>query len=150
MSPLEAGDTDMLNDECPSGRFDPVVVRALRWSATPPSFTSSSQAIDRLARLEQAQYGPMSMNGTGSVRDERDEQLARAGYLLVVGTDRFVRAVAGFVWRIARFLLKQGMTRRQIGAQPSGGGRKTQAAARIINAPSAVFAPSVEIEADAE
>jgi len=35
-------------------------------------------------------------------RDERDEQLMRAGHLLVAGIGRFFRAIAAFVWRIAR------------------------------------------------
>jgi hypothetical protein len=137
----------MLNDGYPSSRFNPlrsrVVHAALRGSTMLPGFTSTSQAIDRLARLEEAQGGSMSMNGTVSVRDERDERLERAGYLLVVGTDRFVRAVAAFVWRVARSLMKQGVTRQQIGSAERGR-KKDLGAARVVNAHSAVLAPSVE------
>lgn len=114
----------MMNDGYPPDRFDPLR-SALRWSSMLPSFTSSCQAAYRLARLKEAQNGSMSMNGTGSMRDERDERLARAGYLLVVGTDRLVRAVAARVWSIACTLIRQGATRRQIGARPSASRRST-------------------------
>jgi len=66
--------------------------------------------------------GPTSrsrMNAPGFVRDKRDEQLERAGYLLVVYADRLVRAVAALVLRIGRSVMKQVATRRQIGARPS-------------------------------
>jgi hypothetical protein len=37
--------------------------------------------------------------------DERDEQLMRTGYFLVTSFDWFFRAIAAFVWRIARLLI---------------------------------------------
>jgi hypothetical protein len=58
------------------------------------------------------------------IRNERDERWERAGYLLIVGTDRFVRAVAAFVWRIARSVMEHGVTRRQIGTRRSAGRTK--------------------------
>ena len=58
------------------------------------------------------------------VRDEREERLTRAGYLLVVGIDGFVRAVAALVWSIARSAMKHGMIWLQIGS-PEAGGRET-------------------------
>src|SRR5262249_34705046 len=100
----------MVSHEYPPNRFDPVVLKAFRRSTMLPSFTSPSQAIDRLARLEEARDAPMGMNGTGSVRDERDERLERAAYLLVVGIDRLVRAIAAFGWRIGRFLTGRSAT----------------------------------------
>ena len=72
--------------------------------------------------------GPMSrsgMNAPGSVRDKRDERLERAGYLLVVYTDRFVRAVAALVLRVGRYPMEQVLTRRQTGARP--GASRTRA-----------------------
>jgi len=92
----------MVSHEYPPNRFDPVGLEAFRRATMLPSFTSPSQAIDRFVRLGEARDAPMGMNGTGSVRDERDERLERAGYLLVVGIDRLVRAIAAFGWRIVR------------------------------------------------
>jgi len=63
-----------------------------------------------LARLEVARDAPLGMQGIGSVRDERGEWLQRAGYLLVVGIDRLVRAIAAFGWRIVRFLTRRNVT----------------------------------------
>jgi hypothetical protein len=104
----------MLNDGYSPSKIDPlrsgVVLGALGWSAMLPSFVSASQAVDRLARLEEARDASMGMNGTGSVRDERDERLERAGYLLVVGIDRLVRAIAAFGWRIVRSLTRRNVT----------------------------------------
>ena len=48
--------------------------------------------------------------GSGSVRDERDERLERAGYLLIVSIDRLVRAIAAFGWPIVRFLTRRRVT----------------------------------------
>jgi hypothetical protein len=90
----------MVSHEYPPNGFDQAVLKAFRRASMLPSFTSPSQAIDRLARLEEARDASMGMNGTGSVRDERDERLERAGYLLVVGIDRLVRAIAAFGWRM--------------------------------------------------
>ena len=104
---LQEENTDMASHEYPPTRFDPVVLKAFRQATMLPSFTSPSQAIDRLARLEEARHAPMGMNGTGFVRDERDERLERAGYLLVVGIHRLVRAIAAFGWRIGRFLTRR-------------------------------------------
>jgi len=59
------------------------------------------------------------MNEPDFLRDKRDERLERAGYLLVVYADRFVRAVAALVLRVGRYATKQIMTRRQMGARPS-------------------------------
>src|SRR5262249_54559553 len=96
----------MLNDGYPPNRFDPVrsgtVLGALGWSAMLPSLTSSAHAVDRLARLDEAQRGQMSMNRTGFVRDERDERLQRAGYLLVVYVDGLVRTAAALVLAMTR------------------------------------------------
>jgi hypothetical protein len=100
----------MVSHEYPPNRFDPVVLKAFRRSTMLPSFTSPSQAVDRLARLEEARDAPMGMRGIGSVRDQRDERLERAGYLLVVGIDRLVRAIAAFGWRIVRFLTRRNVT----------------------------------------
>jgi len=100
----------MVSREYPPNRFDPVALKAFRQSMMLPSFTSPSQAIDRLARLEEARDASMGMNGTGSARDERDERLERAGYLLVVGIDRLVHAFAAFGWRIVRSLTRRGVT----------------------------------------
>lgn len=48
----------MQNDGYPPGRFDPlkagVVLGAMGWWAMLPTFTSSSQALDRLAMVEEA------------------------------------------------------------------------------------------------
>lgn len=62
------------------------------------------------------------MNAPGFVPDKRDERLERAGYLLVVYTDRLVCAVAALVLRICRSAMKQVVTRRQTGARPSATG----------------------------
>ena len=100
----------MVSYEYPPNRFDPVVLKTFGRATMLPSFTSPSHAIDRLARLEEARHAPMGMNGTGSMRDERDERLERAGYLLVVGIDRLVRAIAAFAWRIVGPLTRRGVT----------------------------------------
>jgi hypothetical protein len=63
-----------------------------------------------LARLEEARDAPMGMKGIGSVRNERDEWLERAGYLLVVGIGRLARAIAAVGWRIVRFLTRRSVT----------------------------------------
>jgi hypothetical protein len=70
-----------------------------------------------VVRLEEARDAPMGMNGSGFVREERDERLERAGYLLVVGIDRLVRAIAAFGWRIVRFLTKRSMTAERCSAR---------------------------------
>jgi hypothetical protein len=49
------------------------------------------------------------------VRDERDERLERAGYLLVIGIDRLVRAIAAFGWRIVRFLARRNAAAERLG-----------------------------------
>lgn len=54
-------------------------------------------------------------------RDERDEQLMRAGYLLVVSIGWFFRATAAFVRRIARHLIDPSMIRRQISSAEASG-----------------------------
>jgi hypothetical protein len=54
--------------------------------------------------------GLMDMNRTGSVRDERDERLERAGYLLVVGIDHLIRTIATVGWHIVRFLARRSAT----------------------------------------
>jgi len=59
------------------------------------------------------------VNAPGSARDKRDEQLERAGYLLVVCIDRFVRNAAALVLRICRYAAKQAAARPQMGARPS-------------------------------
>ena len=100
----------MVSHGYPPDRLDPVVPKAFRRSTMLPSFTSPSQAVDRLARLEEARDASTGMNATGSVRDERDERLERAGYLLVVGIDRLVHAFAAFGWRIVRSLTRRGVT----------------------------------------
>src|SRR5262249_48976194 len=102
--PLAGGDTDMVSHGYPPDRLDPVVLKAFRRSTMLPSFTSPSQAVDRLARLEEARDASTGMNATGSVRDER---LERAGYLLVVGIDRVVRAIAVLGSRIVRFVTNE-------------------------------------------
>src|SRR5262245_58963244 len=103
MSALETGDADMRNDRY-SPSIDPLrsgaVLGARGWSAMLPSFISPSQAVDRLARLEEARSASLCTDGAGSMR------LARAGYLLIVGTGRLVCAVAADVRRIARGLMK--------------------------------------------
>ena len=100
----------MVSREYPPNRFDPVVLKAFRRATVLPSFISPSQAIDRLALLEEARHAPMGTNGTGSMRNERDERLERAGYLLVVGIDRVVRAIAVLGWRLVRFLTRRSLT----------------------------------------
>ena len=89
----------MQNDGYPRGRFDPPksggVLGAMEWCAMMRCFTAPCQALDRPT----SRWG---MNAPSSVRDKRDEQLERAGYLLVVHTDRLVRAVAALVLRIGR------------------------------------------------
>ena len=97
----------MTSHEYPPNSCDPVVLKALRRSTMLPTFTSPSQAIDRWARLEEARDAPMGMNGSGSVREARDERLQRAGYLLVVGIDRLVRAIAALGWCIVRFVTRR-------------------------------------------
>jgi hypothetical protein len=97
----------MVSHEYPPNGFDQAVLKAFRRASMLPSFTSPSQAIDRLARLEEARDASMGMNGTGFVRDER---LERAGYPLVVGIDRLVRAIAAFGWRIVRSLTRRNVT----------------------------------------
>jgi hypothetical protein len=91
--------TDMVNQEYPPERFDSVVLRALRRSTLSPTFTFPSQAVDRLARLEETR--------SVYVRDEREERLERAGHLLVVGIDRLVRTIAVFGRRVVRFLTRR-------------------------------------------
>lgn len=100
----------MVSHEYPPNRFDPVVLKAFRRATMLPGFTSPSQAIDRFVRLEEVRDAPMGMNRTGSVRDERDERLERAGYLLVIGIARLVRAIAAFGWRVVRFLARRNLT----------------------------------------
>jgi hypothetical protein len=93
-----------VNDRYPPDGFDPA---AVSWSAMLPSFTSPSQAISRLARLREAQCSPMSAKETDSARDERDERLQRAGYLLVVYLDGLVGAAAAFMLAVCRRPMKQ-------------------------------------------
>lgn len=109
-------DPAVQNDTYPTGTSDPpqpgAVLGTLEWCAMMRCFTSPCQAIDR----------PMSRQGVrapASERDKRDERLERAGYLLVVYTDRFVRAVAALVLHIGRSGIKQVVARRQIGAKQS-------------------------------
>ena len=60
-----------------------------------------SNAMEELMRLHPAShYGRREHRPSGSVRDERDERLERAGYLLVVGIDHLVHAIAVVGWRI--------------------------------------------------
>jgi hypothetical protein len=62
----------------------------------------------RIAReRERRSTQALTANETGFVRDER---LERAGYLLVVGIDRLVRAIGAFGWRIVRFLTRRSVT----------------------------------------
>jgi hypothetical protein len=126
----------MLNDGSSRRRIDPlrsgVVLGARGWSAMLPSFVSASQAVDRLARLEQAQSASLRTDGAGSMR------LERTGYRLVVGTERLAGVIAGWVWSIARALMKQGVMRRR-SARPSACGNRTSVVARGINAPSVVL-----------
>jgi len=72
-----------------------------------PSFTSPSQAVDRMVRLREAQGHSMSVKGTDFVRDVRGERLQRAGYLLVVYVDGLGRAAAALVLTICRWVMKQ-------------------------------------------
>ena len=65
------------------------------------------------ARLEEVRDASMGMNGSGSVRDKRDERLERASYLLVVSIDRLVRAIAAFGWRIVRSLTRRSGTAKR-------------------------------------
>ncbi|WP_162916574.1 hypothetical protein [Dongia deserti] len=55
-----------------------------------------------------------------SSTDERDEQLMRAGYL-VVSIGWFFRTIAAFVRRIARLLIDPRMVRRQISSAEASG-----------------------------
>jgi len=117
----------MPNDGYPPNTFDPLrsgaALGALGWSAMLPSFTSSAQAVDQLAGLDEAQRGQMSMNRTGSVRDERDERLQRAGYLLVVYVDGLVRTAAALVLAICRWAMKQAVALAQAVARQAGRAR---------------------------
>ena len=49
----------MASHEYAPNSFDPIVLKAFRRSTLLPSFTSPSQAIIRLARLEEARDAPM-------------------------------------------------------------------------------------------
>jgi hypothetical protein len=93
-----------VNDRNPPGRFDSVLVT---WWTMLPSFTSPSQPVDRLVRLAEAQRRSMNVKGTDFVRDERDERLERAGYLLVVYVHRVFHCAAAFILVISRRAMKQ-------------------------------------------
>ncbi len=70
-----------------------------------------SNAMEELMRLHPAShYGRREHRPSGSVRDERDERLERAGYLLVVGIDHLVHAIAAVGWRIVWFLARRSAT----------------------------------------
>jgi hypothetical protein len=102
----------MQNDEHRPSKFDPfeegVILGAMGWWAMLPSFTFPSQVLDRLAR----QKAPRAAS------DWRDERLARAAYLSIVGIERLARAVASLVRRVGRYVAQQLLLRRQTGAQP--------------------------------
>jgi hypothetical protein len=63
--------------------------------------------MDRLVRLAEAQRRLMNVKGTDFVRDERDERLERAGYLLVVYVHRVFHCAAAFILVISRRAMKQ-------------------------------------------
>jgi hypothetical protein len=122
----------MVSHEYPPKRFDPALCKVFRRSTMLPSFTSASQAIDRLARLEEARDAPIWVEGIGSVRDERDERLERAGYLLVIGIDRLVRAIPAVGWRIVRLIKRRSVTaeRRSVRADETGPSQQARAQSR--------------------
>jgi len=93
-----------VNDRNPSGGPDSVLVG---WSTMLPSFTSPSQAVDRMVRLREAQRRSMSVKGTDFLRDDRDERLQRAGYLLVLCVAGLGRVAAALVRAIFRWVMKQ-------------------------------------------
>lgn len=101
----------MQKDQYP-GSCDPlkerVIVSAMGRLAMLPSSFLPSQASDCAARRE----------APGAASDWRDEQLARAAYLSIVGIERLVRAIASLVLRVGRYAMQQ-VSRRQIDAQPS-------------------------------
>lgn len=92
-----------------SNRPKPVaVLGTLEWCAMMRCFTSPDQASDRPTNRRR-------VNAHGSVRDKRDEQLERAGYLLVIHTHRLIRAIAAFALRIAGSTMRW----REMRARPS-------------------------------
>lgn len=112
----------MQNDRYPPERFDPlesgVVLGGMGWWAMLPTFTSPSQAVGRLVRLEEAQTRAAQAL-TIAPSPPRSPRLERAGYLLVVYPDRLVRAVAALALRVGRSAMKQVVTRRYLGARPN-------------------------------
>jgi len=82
-----------MDNEYPPNRFDPpkegVLFNAMGCCAMLPTFTFPSQA-DHHAKQE----------GRRATQDWRDQRLARAAYLLIVGIERAVRAVASLVPRV--------------------------------------------------
>ena len=86
-------------------------------SELPPVFTGLPS--------RNGQAGRLGANALSFGPDKRDEQLQRAGYLLVVHTDRLVRAAAALVIHTGRCAVKQALTLRQTvvrrGASRTGG-----------------------------
>lgn len=74
----------------------------------------------------------MQRGSPKSSANERDEQLMRAGYL-VVSIGWSFRAIAAFVRRIARLLIDPSVIRRQISSAEAGG---RESVAHMVNAPS--------------
>jgi hypothetical protein len=95
----------MTNDEDPPNGFDPlkdgILFNAMACWAMPPIFA----------------HRPARQAERPATQDWRDEQLARAAYLVIVGIERAVRAVASFVSRVGRYAARQ-VSPRDASAQP--------------------------------
>jgi hypothetical protein len=91
----------MANDEYPPNRLDPlkegVLFNAMACRAMMPTFTFSSHTLYGRARPEERR----------GAQDWRDERLARAAYLLIVGIERAVRAVASLVSRVGSYAARR-------------------------------------------
>lgn len=106
-----------MNDRNQSCGFGSVLIG---WSTMLPSFTSPSLAADRMVRLREAQRHSMSVKGTDFVRDERDERLQRAGYLLVLYVDGLGRTAGALVRAICGRVMKKAVALMQaVGRQAS-------------------------------
>ena len=90
----------MLNDGYSGIEFESLAAKKLGQSVQQSTFASLSRPVDGLGRSTEVQHDPERR--TRTVRDERQETLERAGYLLVVSIDRLIRVLAAVIRHIVR------------------------------------------------
>jgi hypothetical protein len=87
----------MTSDGYPPSGSDPPKNNAKACWAVLPTVIFPPLASDRPGRREERR----------ATQDWRDERLARAAYLFIVGTERAVRTVASFISRVGRSVARQ-------------------------------------------